>query len=49
MPKISIIVPVHNTEPYLERCIERQATRLVSNEEISDEALKTLTIDDVRE
>ncbi len=34
---------------YLERCIERQATRLVSNEEISDEALKTLTIDDVRE
>lgn len=34
---------------YLERCIERQATRIVSIENISDEQLRTLTIDDVKE
>ena len=34
---------------YLERCIQRQATRIVSIENISDDDLKTLTIDDVKE
>lgn len=34
---------------YLERCIERQASRIVDIENISDDALKTLTIDDVKE
>ena len=34
---------------YLERCIERQATRIVDIENISDEDLKTLRLDDVRE
>lgn len=34
---------------YLERCIERQATRIVNIENISDDDLKTLTIDDVKE
>ena len=32
---------------YLERCIERQATRIVDIKNISDDDLKTLTIDDV--
>ena len=34
---------------YLERCIERQASRIVDIENISDDDLKTLTIDDVKE
>lgn len=34
---------------YLERCIERQATRLVEISDITDEHLKTLTIEDVKE
>lgn len=34
---------------YLERCIERQATRIVDIENISDEELKTLRINDVQE
>ena len=34
---------------YLERCIERQATRIVEIKEISDDDLKTLTIEDVKE
>ena len=34
---------------YLERCIERQATRIVTIENISDEQLRTLTIEDVTE
>ena len=34
---------------YLERCIERQATRVVTIENISDDELKTLTVEDVSE
>ncbi|MBO4863716.1 MAG: AAA family ATPase [Eubacterium sp.] len=34
---------------YLERCIERQATRIVEINDISDDDLKTLTIEDVKE
>ena len=34
---------------YLERCIERQATRIVEIKDISDEELKTLTLKDVTE
>jgi len=34
---------------YLERCIERQATRIVEIADISDDDLRTLTIDDVSE
>ena len=34
---------------YLERCIERQATRIVEIEEISDDHLRTLVLDDVKE
>ena len=34
---------------YLERCIERQATRVVTIENISDDELKTLTVADVSE
>ncbi len=34
---------------YLERCISRQATRIVKIENISDDDLRTLTIDDVKE
>ena len=34
---------------YLERCIERQATRIVKIKDISDDDLRTLTIEDVRE
>ena len=34
---------------YLERCIERQATRIVEISDISDEDLRTLTIKDVTE
>lgn len=34
---------------YLERCIERQATRIVKIKNISDEELRTLTLDDVTE
>ena len=34
---------------YLERCIERQATRIVEIEDISDDDLKTLRVEDVKE
>ncbi len=34
---------------YLEKCIERQATRIVTYDKITDDHLRTLTIDDVRE
>lgn len=34
---------------YLERCIERQATRIVEIEDISDDDLRTLTLPDVSE
>ena len=34
---------------YLERCIERQATRIVEIADISDDDLRTLTIEDVSE
>lgn len=34
---------------YLERCIERQATRIVEITDISDDDLRTLTIEDVSE
>ena len=34
---------------YLERCIERQATRIVDIDDISDEELRTLTLSDVKE
>jgi hypothetical protein len=34
---------------YLERCIERQATRIVNIKNISDDDLKTLTLADVTE
>ena len=34
---------------YLERCIERQASRIVEIDNISDDDIRTLTIDDVRE
>jgi len=34
---------------YLERCIERQATRIVEIENISDDELRTLTLPDVSE
>ncbi len=34
---------------YIERCIERQATRIVSVKDVSDAELRTLTMDDCRE
>ncbi|MCR5213466.1 MAG: AAA family ATPase [Eubacterium sp.] len=34
---------------YLERCIERQATRIVKFDKITDEHLRTLTVEDVNE
>ena len=34
---------------YLERCIERQASRIVDIEDISDDDIKTLTLEDVTE
>ena len=34
---------------YLERCIERQASRIVEFKEISDEDLRTLRLADVKE
>ncbi len=34
---------------YLERCIERQASRIVKFDDLSDDQLRTLTIEDVKE
>ena len=34
---------------YIERCIERQATRIVSEKEVSDDQLRTLTLPDCKE
>ena len=34
---------------YIERCIERQASRIVGEKEVSDDQLKTLTIQDCEE
>ena len=34
---------------YLERCIQKQATRIVNIENISDEDLRTLKLEDVKE
>ena len=34
MPKVSIIVPVHNTEPYLEKCVKSLMIQTLEDIEI---------------
>ena len=34
IPKVSIIVPIHNTEPYLERCIQSLSGQTLKEIEI---------------
>ena len=30
MPRVSVVVPIYNVEPYLEECLESLATQTVS-------------------